>query len=574
MKIFLKGRVASKLKSDLATFDEEVRYDHNGDWNDHTINLASLTRAETERLCRILLDSGLQGTKVVAADIKKYLKAEQEGIEKITARTVRQAAWILERYIVGLPHYLVFEEDSDSGSYLGHFVADVDYCLPRREYDREHVVIEFVHIENEVRRKTSESFYAEALLGLTAEEIFKKAGYVAETPTLVAKLKSETEQYYDIRERIGQKFVAKGLGFCDLDDTTEKRGRRSYDRDTVRLDNFGVKTPVVVDVLSEKDSQKGSDDGSDAHVNLYRWHKWNLRYFTPSEDDLARYLEADEISEFNPEIQVPVHPLVPCFDLRRHSRMRIHVNNLQAYVYRKDIAEGLVIPERDRRLVNLLVDQSANTFQDVVEGKGQSMNVLSGGPPGTGKTLTVEVFAEFKERPLYNVQCSQLGLDPETIENNLSIILQRANRWNAVLLLDEADVYIRQRGDDLTHNAIVGVFLRTLEYASCILFMTTNLPDAVDDAIASRCIVRIRYHLPTIEEQTKIWRNLADLNKIPLNDEEIRKFVALHPTISGRDVKNLLKLASFIAETEKRPVDATALEFALEYKPTAAVKDL
>lgn len=180
------------------------------------------------------------------------------------------------------------------------------------------------------------------------------------------------------------------------------------------------------------------------------------------------------------------------------------------------------------------------------------------------------MFAERKKRPLYSVQCSQLGIDPSSVETNLSVILQRANRWNAILLLDEADVYIRRRGNDLIQNAIVGVFLRVIEYASCILFMTTNLPDDIDDAIASRCIVRIGYGLPPRSDQRRIWRVLADVNGITLGDDVIEQFSARHPRISGRDVKSLLKLASFSAAHRKRPIDADILEEALRYKPTAS----
>jgi AAA+ superfamily predicted ATPase len=219
----------------------------------------------------------------------------------------------------------------------------------------------------------------------------------------------------------------------------------------------------------------------------------------------------------------------------------------------------------------MLVDESANTFQDVVSGKGQSVNILSGGLPGTGKTLTAEVLAEYKERPLYSVQCSQLGVDPETIENNLAVILQRANRWNAILLLDEADVYITRRGSSLQHNAIVGVFLRILEYAQCILFMTTNRAADVDDAIASRCIVLINYELPPSSDQIRIWRQLAALNEVNISDDTLRAFVGEHPRLSGRDVKQLLKLASFVAKRDQSNIiTLAALEFALQYKPTAS----
>ena len=103
------------------------------------------------------------------------------------------------------------------------------------------------------------------------------------------------------------------------------------------------------------------------------------------------------------------------------------------------------------------------------------------------------------QRPLYSVQCSQLGLEPADLERELLKIFTRAARWNAILLLDEADVYIHRRGSDIQQNAIVGVFLRVLEYYSGVMFLTTNRAELVDDAIASRCLARIDYQSVTLE---------------------------------------------------------------------------
>lgn len=581
MKLTVKGRIAERFEDEL-THDAITRERSGGYGSkapaDAHIDLSKMTRSEVETLVEVFGGSGVSGTKVIAADLRRYLRAADGDLEDLTSRTVRQAAWMMEHFVAGLPHHVVFDEDKyDGGSYVGYFVNDVKYIPEQRRdghvVEREHVGIELIHVENDTRHQSAEKWYSEDILNKTPVEILRKDGYVPETAVLWARLGAETERFYDLAERVGLKFTARGIGIADLDDASRhERSRNSWSSSRVRLDNFGVITPVVIDVLHETDSARESR-GENARVNLYRWHEFNLRFFSPSEDDLVRYLEADEDTMEAPDIQVPVHPLIPCFDLRRHQRVRVHVNNLTEYEYRPEVAKGLILPERDWGLVDLLVDQSSNTFTDVVEGKGQSMNVLAGGPPGTGKTLTAEVLAEFKQRPLYSVQCSQLGLTPDEVENNLMIVLQRANRWNAVLLLDEADVYIRRRGTDIRQNAIVGVFLRVLEYAQCILFMTTNVVDQVDDAIASRCIVAVHYHVPEPDAQRAIWANLAGLNDIEIVDGTIDAFVDAHPRVSGRDVKNLLKLASFVSQKSGLPVDIETLEFALAYKPTADVTE-
>jgi hypothetical protein len=580
MEIVIKERIARRMRTDLAEVQvffahAKKGWDEDEVTNDIVLDLAKLTANEVKRLHEALSTSKILGTKVLAADVQKYLRAGIDGIEGMTARTVRQAAWLIEHTIASLPHHLLFSPDKyGGGSYVGYFVNDVDFTEERHGrdgYEPPECEVSIVWIENDVRKSHNILLKTEDVVGLGPEEILGRKGLVLETPTLMAQLRDETERYYQTREQIGKKYVARGIGLVDLDDAAEGKRSRVYrgHGDTLQLDLFGIPTPVVIDVLGETGEVEENRERQPS-INVYRWHSWNLRFFSPSEDDLVRHLEADEDTEFEPATQVPVHPLIPCFDLRRHARLRVHLNNLTPYVFRREVGDRLILPPRDRDLIEMLVDESANTFQDVVSGKGQSVNILSGGRPGTGKTLTAEVLAEYKERPLYSIQCSQLGIDPETIEKNLAVVLQRANRWNAILLLDEADVYITKRGSSLQHNAIVGVFLRILEYAQCILIMTTNLAANVDDAIASRCIVRIDYEVPSPDDQIQIWKQLAALNTIDITEATIRAFVAQHPEFSGRDVKNLLKLASFVAKRTGHPIDIGALEFALQYKPTAS----
>lgn len=574
MELQIKSAVYDELSDVLAPFHPEKKtsWDDKGGWK---LDLSTLTRKEVDSLHASLEATKVRGSRVLLADLRRYLKAADEGIDAVQARTCRQAAWMLEHWFAALPHHVIFSQDAyEGGSHTGYYVADVDYepykpGTGNRDRRPERVEVELAWIEDDAQRTKQITLEPGDCVGLTCKEMLAAFGYVPETPELIAKLAAETDRFYATCAEVGVQHTARGIGLVDLDDANEEKKRGySWTASRIRMNNFGVEGLVVVDVLHETDGEKRSRGGSRASFDLYRWHEWNLRFFSPSEDVLARHLEADEDSAERPLIQVPVHPLVPCFDLKRHLRLRVHVNNMTRYEYRRSVADGLVLPEVDRRMIDILVEQSQNTFQDIVGGKGQSMNILSSGPPGTGKTVTAEVFAEFKGRPLYTVQCSQLGLEPEAVEKALSVVLTRANRWNAVLLLDEADVYIRKRAADIQQNAIVGVFLRVLEYASCILFMTTNLPENVDDAVASRCIVHLHYGVPSKPDQERIWSILAALNGIALDERDVRQFVDAHPRLTGRDVKNLLKLASFICEADRRSMDLNALELALRFKPT------
>jgi hypothetical protein len=58
--------------------------------------------------------------------------------------------------------------------------------------------------------------------------------------------------------------------------------------------------------------------------------------------------------------------------------------------------------------------------------------------------------------PLYAISAGDLGLNPHTVESTLLGILEIVTKWNAILLLDEADVFLEQRSlHDLERNKLV-----------------------------------------------------------------------------------------------------------------------
>ncbi len=193
-------------------------------------------------------------------------------------------------------------------------------------------------------------------------------------------------------------------------------------------------------------------------------------------------------------------------------------------------------------------------MEDIVEGKSGGTTILCKGAPGLGKTLTAEVYSEVVGKPLYRVHSGQLGITAASVEQNLSQILRRAARWDAILLLDEADVYIRCRDNDLQHNAIVAEFLRTLEYFNGLLFMTTNRIQDVDDAILSRCIATIQYETPSKEDAVRLWKSLTSQFNIDLSDDLIDSLTNTYAKSSGRDIKELLKFfTSKFCKSKKIP---------------------
>jgi SpoVK/Ycf46/Vps4 family AAA+-type ATPase len=229
--------------------------------------------------------------------------------------------------------------------------------------------------------------------------------------------------------------------------------------------------------------------------------------------------------------------------------------------------DKLVLPEERKELVSMLVSGADVALEDIVRGKTGGIIVICTGPPGTGKTLTAEAFSEQVRRPLYCVQCSQLGTNESELEKELRTVLGRAQRWRAILLIDEADVYVHRRGDDIQQNAIVGVFLRVLEYYRGVLFMTSNRETIIDDAIMSRATAWIRYDIPDREKAKAIWRVLAMQYKVTLSALEIAQLAehAKFRAISGRSIKNLLKLAVLRNACKQVPVTVESLVYVAQF---------
>ena len=263
---------------------------------------------------------------------------------------------------------------------------------------------------------------------------------------------------------------------------------------------------------------------------------------------------------------IPIHPVYEMFDLDEHADYRVHVNNAEPYVYDDTVDQKLILPDDVKDFLTALIEHSKNKFEDIVCGKEGGTIVLIEGSPGIGKTLTAEVYSEKMRRPLYKVQSSQLGITAEKVEEQLKEVLKRADRWGAILLIDEADVYIHERGNDIRQNAIVGVFLRVLEYYKGVLFMTTNRGTLTDDAIISRTTARFTYEMPSESDQVRMWEVMSEQNVVGLTGEEIVKIVKMMPNLSGRDIKNLLKLSMVMAANQKGRVTPDIVKFVAKFK--------
>jgi len=202
---------------------------------------------------------------------------------------------------------------------------------------------------------------------------------------------------------------------------------------------------------------------------------------------------------------------------------------------------------------------------DFIKNKGDGVVVLLHGPPGVGKTYTVETTAIHTQRPLVALTIGDLGSNESSIEEELTRWFDLATRWRAVLLIDEADIFLeKRRTSDLARNGVVTAFLRRMEYFGGLLFLTTNRIDTMDEAFMSRVHVVIGFEKLSDNTRVAIWKNFfaklrKEMKEIRVADEA-EQYVLGDPEIigmdwNGREIRNAFQTAIALAEYEASEQD-------------------
>ncbi|KAI1172520.1 P-loop containing nucleoside triphosphate hydrolase protein [Nemania sp. FL0916] len=209
------------------------------------------------------------------------------------------------------------------------------------------------------------------------------------------------------------------------------------------------------------------------------------------------------------------------------------------------------------------VKEAYHPESDLVVGKGKGLIMLFHGPPGLGKTSTAECLAAYAHKPLFPITAADIGTTPQEVEMSLQTIFGLSQRWECILLFDEADIILQARDrDNFGRNAIVTVFLRTLEYYSGILIMTTNRVGIVDEAFKSRIHVTLYFPKLDLESFLMIWQTALQRLRydkdIDIDEKRIMRFAREvwkrskdHP-MNGRDIQNTIQSAVALAEFDAK----------------------
>jgi SpoVK/Ycf46/Vps4 family AAA+-type ATPase len=266
---------------------------------------------------------------------------------------------------------------------------------------------------------------------------------------------------------------------------------------------------------------------------------------------------------------------VKCFNIEKKKWEKLDVTKLHEIPWADRAFDSLVLDQSEKDLVLALVDRDqfkqGKPFDDFIGGKGQGMIMLLCGPPGVGKTLTAETVSEHLRRPLYKLGAGDLGTEARVVEINLDKALNLCGHFGAVLLIDEADVFMEARtSNNLQRNELVSVFLRLLEYYAGIMILTTNRMRSIDTAFESRIDITLTYNALTEADRQQVWRNFLatmDPKDIDVGDADIVMLAKWD--FNGRQIKSAIKTARILAARKGEALNAKHLGVVLNLRSKA-----
>ncbi|CAG8289292.1 unnamed protein product, partial [Penicillium salamii] len=298
-------------------------------------------------------------------------------------------------------------------------------------------------------------------------------------------------------------------------------------------------------------------------------------------------VDAQKLSEADLLVSCPT---VCCFSFKEKMFLECAVSALRDVAWSPESFDCLKIPSETKTILLSLAKPRLGMiptvpFDDVIDGKGQGFNILlkyvgkasmiSRLPnltsPGVGKAFTVEATSEYFKLPLYSISAGELVVnhgDSNALEQQLETVFKIAKHFNAVLLLDEADAFMEQRTSyHDTHNRLVTIFLRKLEYYQGLLFLTSNRGIQFDDAILSRIHLIIEYENLTREFRRDLWSTFLSKactmqGPAIVEKHELRRLESL--ALNGREIKNVAAIAHALAEADVNQVNYKYLKLAAE----------
>jgi len=233
-------------------------------------------------------------------------------------------------------------------------------------------------------------------------------------------------------------------------------------------------------------------------------------------------------------------------------------------------SDDLILPPMVAEQVTELI-AAARHGRTVVESWGVGAHLTGGrgvvallhGPPGTGKTLCAEVVAAELNRPLLrSVVPGLLSKWVGETERRIALLFEDARKHNAVLLLDEVDALLMERGaaNASRHDdAHVTTLLDQLERHEGVVIMATNRPTVLDPALARRVAWRLEIPMPDERARAAIWERLIPPQAPTEGRIDFARLAARHP-LSGGLIRTAVFRACYRAAHREEPLSQRLLD--------------
>ncbi|CAI7657647.1 unnamed protein product [Penicillium glandicola] len=384
--------------------------------------------------------------------------------------------------------------------------------------------------------------------------IYQKRSFAAENPAIITELPCFPRKFVEDQDDLENRLIARGQRFLAIQGVA-----------VTSYDGYGQ-------FLKEPDYAYYDPDMAEfggVWLPYTELGRVILDRKTFQED---QYSNASRVQAKTPD-PLCCPPYEYGFSLSRKEWCRFFIDNIEDVQWKENAWDSLIIGDHEKLVLQSLVtshsypeDSRNQTLQ-----KGKGLVVLLHGSPGSGKTLTAETAAEGSRRAIMMTSLGELNKwdSPASFEYRLKQLLQYATIWKAIVLMDEADVFLESReddhGDTSNRNALVAVFLKELEYFSGIVFLTTNRISSFDQAMKSRIHLALEYTPPGLETRERLWVQI--LTSIPSEevcvdlDEAMKAFLKVK--MNGREIANAVHTARTIARFQKKPVEVEHIEMVL-----------
>lgn len=255
--------------------------------------------------------------------------------------------------------------------------------------------------------------------------------------------------------------------------------------------------------------------------------------------------------------------------IRDHLSHRL--GSLAVPVARGRTWDDLVVPRRTADLLHELAAYVRHRERIVeawgfgaLAGPAGGATALFYGPPGTGKTLAAGILSTELGLEAFQIDLSRI-VDKyigET-EKNLARVFDEGSRAQAVLLFDEADALFSKRTGvhtavDRYANLEVNFLLQRMESYEGVCILTSNFPEAIDEAFKRRIRFKVEFPHPTREDRARIWRRLVP-PQAPLADDVSFDDLAERYDMTGAHLRNVALRAAALAAEDGSKITAAHL---------------